>query len=105
MGHVSRHPPGVGRGEQHVECGPLLAATEVVVVAQRQNRAEEAVVEDLEKLQRGLVDHDSGRAAVHEGDVDDGRVVVAGVLLGAEDGCQSREAAVGLPVAAGVAPV
>ena len=50
------------------------------------------------------MDHDAGRAAVHQGHVDDGRVVVAGVLLRAEDGGQSREAAVGLSVAAGVAP-
>ena len=51
------------------------------------------------------MDEDAWRAAVHEGDVDDGGVVVARVLLGAEDGGKGRETPVRFSVAASIAPI
>ena len=48
-------------------------------------RSEESLVENLKQLQRRLVDDGPRAAGVEESHVDDGRVVVAGILPGKID--------------------
>ena len=51
------------------------------------------------------MDNSTWTPAVHQGHVDDGRVVVARVLPRAEQGCQRRETPVRLLAGPRVAPV
>lgn len=91
-------------GQQQVQRALALACS-LAVGGQRPHGPEEPLVQHLQQLQRRLVHQRARAARVHQGHVDDGRVVVARVLPRAEDGGQRQEARVGDAGAARVAAV